>query len=295
MSTRTIRATIKDMMPQFTASERKIANVILADYPFTALEGIREVAARTGVSAPSITRFVAKIGAAGFGDFQRRIIGEMKEGEQSPLDLKGRQVEVEESNFLAAYSQRVTQVLNEMSETVPQAQLDAVCELLADPTRSIFLIGGRVTDSIATFLSIHLRQLRHHVFHISRDPELQPEYILRMRKRDVVVIFDFRRYQHNLETLAAIIRQERHASIILITDKWISPVAHHSSQIIALPIDAGTAWDTVIAAIAFVEALVVKVSGVNWDAAQDRIKSWDRIRFRQEALGDTDQTKGNDE
>ena len=50
--------------PKLTASERKIANAILADYPFTGLQTIQELAERTGVSAPSITRFVSKVGLA---------------------------------------------------------------------------------------------------------------------------------------------------------------------------------------------------------------------------------------
>jgi DNA-binding MurR/RpiR family transcriptional regulator len=271
------------MMPQFTASERKVANVILADYPFTALEGIRDLAERTGVSAPSITRFVAKIGAAGFGDFQRQLIGELKEGRQSPLDLQVRQIQVGSSEFLTAYSQRLSGVLAEMAETISQSQFETICSLISDRGRNVFLIGGRVTDSIAGFLSIHLRQVRDRIYHIPGNPELQPEYVLRMRRKDVVIFFDFRRYQRNLQKLAELVATERQASIILITDKWISPIARSSAHIVALPIEVGTAWDTATAAVAFVEALIVKVSETDWSASQERIRAWDRIRFNSDA------------
>lgn len=279
MKTQPVRAKIRSMMPQLTASERKVANVILADYPFTALGGIRELAERTGVSAPSITRFVAKIGAAGFSDFHRQLINELKEGQKSPLDLQERQVEVGGSQFLAAYSERVSLVLAEMVETISQDQFEAICGLIADPARNIFLLGGRVSDSIAGFLSIHLRQIRSRVYHISSNPELQPEYVLRMRRKDIVILFDFRRYQHNLQELAKLIARERQPSIILITDKWISPIAHSSAHIVALPIDAKTAWDTLTAAMTFVEALIVRISEAHWSESQERIKAWDRIRF----------------
>ena len=45
-SSTTIRTRIRDAAAQLTASERKIANAILADYPFNGLESIQELAAK---------------------------------------------------------------------------------------------------------------------------------------------------------------------------------------------------------------------------------------------------------
>lgn len=273
----TIRARLRKMTEQLTASERKIAQAILADYPFSGLLPIQEMADRTGVSSASITRFVGKIGGGGYQDFQRQLIAELKEGNQSPLDLKIRQTPAE-AEFLVDYANRLSTILREMAETISQEQFEHICKLLADPGRNVFLLGGRVSNTLAAFLSIHLRQIRSQIYHISDNPEFWPEHILRMRKKDVVVLFDFRRYQPNLAGLAETIARKRQATIILITDKWVSPIARHSAEIVALPIDAGTAWDTVAAANAFIEALIVKVSEVDWASTQERIRAWDEVR-----------------
>ena len=45
LTSSTIRTRIRAAAEQLTASERKIANAILADYPFTGLESIQELAA----------------------------------------------------------------------------------------------------------------------------------------------------------------------------------------------------------------------------------------------------------
>ncbi|PZO81351.1 MAG: RpiR family transcriptional regulator [Mesorhizobium amorphae] len=275
----TVQARIRNATGGLTASERKIANAVLADYPFTALDGIQELAARTGVSAPSITRFVAKIGCAGFGDFQRQLIAELKESRQSPVELQTRRTPLGGSEFLADYARRLSGVLGEMADTLSQSQFETVCALVADPSRNVFLLGGRVSDTIAAYLSIHLRQLRAGIFHIPADPELWPEHVLRMRKRDVVILFDLRRYQKSLQELAEIVRARRHSTIVLVTDKWMSPVARSASHVVALPIEAGTAWDSSAALLAFVEALIVRVSEADWNAAQDRIRAWDAVRL----------------
>ncbi|MCF3641126.1 MurR/RpiR family transcriptional regulator [Rhizobium sp. TRM95111] len=291
-----IRTRIREAAVQLTASERKIANAILADYPFTGLESIQELAAKTGVSAPSITRFVSKIGCGGFQDLQRQLIAELKEGQRSPLDLKSSQTPVGHSDFLAEYVDRLSTVMREMTETVSQAQFDMLADLLADPARNVFLIGGRVSDSIASFLSTHLRQIRSGIHHMTDNPEFWPEHVLRMRRRDVVVLFDFRRYQPSLARLAETISRTRGATVVVVTDKWISPAARSADHIVALPIDAGTAWDTVAAAMALVEALIVRVSEADWEATQKRINDWDGIRFAMPGYdqgrinGDTDET-----
>jgi DNA-binding MurR/RpiR family transcriptional regulator len=275
----TVRETIRREMAQLTASERKIGNAVLADYPFGALQTIQELAERTGVSAPSITRFVSKIGFAGYQEFQRQLITELREGGRSPLDLKASERLGNSTTFLADYAQRTGERLTEMAASVPQEQFDRIVALVADPARSVFLLGGRISDSIAALLAIHLKQIRPKVYQLPPNPEHWPDQLLQMRKQDVLILFDFRRYQPDLAQLAGIVAGKRQPSIVLITDKWMSPIARHSDHVVALPIEIETAWDTVVCAIAFVEALIVKVSEADWPTTKKRLEAWDELRL----------------
>jgi DNA-binding MurR/RpiR family transcriptional regulator len=288
-----LKATISDVMPRLTASEQKVASVVLADYPYGGLVTIQELAERTRVSAPSITRFIAKIGCGGYQDFQRRLIGELKQRELSPIELKLTEAPTKGAHFLTDYTYRLVRQMKYMAENIPPQQFDKVCELIADPSRNIFILGGRVTDSIALLLSVHLRQIRDRIYHLPSDPELLPDYVLRMRKQDVVIFFDLRRYQPALADLARLISEQRQSTIVAITDKWLSPVAGHSTHIFALPIELETAWDTQICLVALVEAMIVRVSEADWSATRNRIESWDRIRFS--LTGDNKGSSENDE
>jgi DNA-binding MurR/RpiR family transcriptional regulator len=57
---------IESTASKLTASERKLAAAILADYPYAGLETIQDLATRAEISAPSISRFVANIGLSGY-------------------------------------------------------------------------------------------------------------------------------------------------------------------------------------------------------------------------------------
>ena len=271
-----IRQKLESMSGQFTPAERQLTSVLLADYPFAGLEPIQDLSKRAHISAPSISRFVTKLGCAGFQEFQQKLVQELKEGQQSPIDLR------DSSSFdadapLASYLGRIDTLNRELVDTVTTGQMERLCDLLTDPKRHVYMIGGRMSDTIAEFFVRHLRQVRAGVMHVPSDPELWPEYILRMKPRDILLIIDFRRYQANLARFSERARA-RKAQTIVITDKWISPAAKGATELLSVPIESGTVWDSYLPAFALIEALLVTVAERDWDATKARISEWDELR-----------------
>jgi len=272
-----IRDQIKNKSQSMTQSERKLATALLSDYPYAGLISIHELADRADVSPPSISRFVTKIGLSGYQEMQRRLITELKGGYKSPLDLHEISQRIE-SGYLAEFTMRTAEHMRVAAEAITEGQFNRITELLGDPKRDIYALGGRISDTIATYLSFHLKQARMGVFHIPRDPESWPEYLLRMKPGDIFFLADFRRYQPNLAKLAKQADIERKAQVILMTDKWLSPANRYASEVLAVPIDTGTIWDSYSAALAVTEALVTRVAEENWDNTKNRIEAWDSAR-----------------
>lgn len=278
-----IRSRIEAAAPLLTPTERRLAAALVADWPFAGLETIQTLATRTRVSAPTINRFVQKIGCRGYHDFQRGLIADLKEGQRSPVELR---LEATGSGAsLAEFAAQAAEAAAALATGVTEAQFARVCDLLADDTRGIYVIGGRISDAIALHLSRHLRQVRRDVFHLPSDPEQWPEYLLRMRSRDVFVLFDFRRYERRLAALARMAARARRPGIVLVTDKWLSPIAADASEVLAVPVEVGTAWDTSVAAVTLVEAIVAHVSDRDWKGTRARIRSWDALRLDHEGEG----------
>jgi len=275
-----LRQQIDSLAEALTPAERKLSAALLADYPFAGLQTIQTLAEQTGVSAPSITRFVTKLGCHGYQDFQRRLIGELKEGHRSPVDLHER-IGGGDVDFLQSFLDLTAEAVRAVGDSLSPSQFERICDLVADEKRAIYIIGGRISDAIAQHFSRHLRQVRRNVFHLPPDTEVWPEYILRMRARDLLIIFDFRRYQQRLVELAAKVRQSTGISVVLITDKWMSPAAAYATEVIALPTENRTAWDSYAGALAVADAMVASISERDWDATRDRIRAWDAVRFEQ--------------
>jgi len=274
-----IRDQIEATSDTLTQSERKLATALLSDYPYAGLISIQELAERAEVSAPSISRFVTKIGLAGYPDMQRRLIAELRAGDRSPVDIHANAERIE-GGYLAGFLGRAAEQMQSAGEAVTEGQFDRICALIADPKRSVFAVGGRISDTIAQHLSFHLRQSRERVYHLPRDPEAWPEYLLRMKAGDIFFLVDFRRYQANLCYLAEQASKQR-VRVVLMTDKWLSPATRHAAEVLAVPIDTGTIWDSYSAALAVTEALVTRVGEQDWETTRARIEAWDAVRPQQ--------------
>ena len=271
-----MRSRIEALSSQLTMAERRLAAALLADWPFAGLDPIQLLAERTSVSAPTITRFVHKLGCKGFQEFQRALIGELREGSRSPVELHP--TASPPGGGLSEVVADSIKALEALPEAVTSDQFRRVCDLLADESRAVHVLGGRISDALGLHLSRHLRQIRRGVSHLPSDPEQWPEYLLRMRSKDVLVLLDFRRYQPALLQLARLAARERKASVILITDRWMSPISSVAREVLPVPIESGAAWDTSVAALALIEAMIVDVSDRDWDATRKRIQSWDALR-----------------
>ncbi|TYC64202.1 MurR/RpiR family transcriptional regulator [Rhodobacterales bacterium] len=274
-----IREQIERTSQTFTQSERKLATTILSDYPYSGLSSIQELAERAEVSAPSITRFVTKIGLAGYQELQRRLIAELKEGARSPVEIHETGQKIE-GGYLSEFLARAARQMESATDAITEGQFERICALLSDPKRNIFVIGGRISIMIGLHLSFHLRQARPGVYDLPRDPETWPEYLLRMKPGDVFFVADFRRYEPSLTRLVRQATELRKTQVILMTDKWLSPARRYASEVLAVPIETGTIWDTYSAAMAVSEAFAAWIAENNWTETRARIEAWDAVRQR---------------
>jgi DNA-binding MurR/RpiR family transcriptional regulator len=65
-----IFATIQEEGPQFSASEQRIAEILLTQFDFAVNASIIELAERAEVSPPTVTRFCRRLGCQSFADFK---------------------------------------------------------------------------------------------------------------------------------------------------------------------------------------------------------------------------------
>lgn len=273
-----IRDRLTDGSVQLTRSDAKVARTLLANYPAAGLNTVAALAAAAGVSSPTVVRFVIRMGFESYAHFQKALLDEVQQRMSSPLAMinagKGRQPP--DSLYQDSIRAAVLE-LEAVSNMVPIADFEACVAAVADTSLRIQCIGGRFSGYLAGMLWAHLRQLRSDCFWINGARADQADALVDIGRRDVVVAYDYRRYQ--VDTIEfALAAAEQGARIILFTDRWQSPIAAHASTILIAPVEGPSPFDTMLPALAQTEALILAVMGRLAGPSRDRIEKTEALR-----------------
>ena len=273
----TLATAIRARLGELTPTERRAAHVLLSNYPFAGLETVAQFAARAGVSAPSILRFIARLGFSAYADFQRRLKEELEAQLQSPL-MKLPSAGGNGAPF-SEFANSVTGNLESTFKSIAPAEFEAILGLLADTKRRIHVVGGRFTEAIALYAVRHLRIVRPDVALVEGQAATWRDQVIDFGRRDVLVVFDIRRYQEDVIAFAQE-AAERGSTIVLFTDQWLSPIARHARHIISARIAAPSNWDSCVAIFAVVEAIIAGATKRLWDVAEPRMKALEDLRHK---------------
>ncbi|KVE07472.1 MULTISPECIES: MurR/RpiR family transcriptional regulator [Burkholderia] len=272
-----IRALLLSQMDSFTPSEQKVAQALLERYPSLGLGPIAQFAKQAEVSDPTVFRFVVRIGFPNYSSFQQALHDEIDTAMNSPLarmDAFHSETGMRDSH--AAIFQRLSESLAATIEGLDAAAFDAAVAVLADPDVRIFCGGGRYTAPLASLFSFTLAYARPRVQYVEPNVNLASVALVDMGRNDVLVIFDFRRYQKDSIRFA----QAAHrlgARILLITDEWRSPIAAFAEIVLRIQGRPFAMLQTNVPALALTEALVIAVTNRLPELARQRMEKIERL------------------
>ncbi len=280
-------ATVSDVIhshyENLTRAEKQLAESLLANYPVSGLGSITTVAENASVSTPTVVRMVQKLGFKGYPEFQARLHQELEATISGPIAKHDRWASNAPGlHILNRFADAITSNLRDTLSDLDTASFDNAAALLADRKRSLYFVGGRITGSIAEYFFTHMQVIRPKTTLMSSNSSSWPQYMLNMSAGDVLVIFDIRRYEHDMATLAEVAHANG-VSILLFTDQWTSPVAKHALHTFRVRIEAPSAWDSSVVTLFVVEALIEAVQSRSWDETKERMNALEGL-FEQTRL-----------
>jgi DNA-binding MurR/RpiR family transcriptional regulator len=269
---------VRQRLNSLSPAERKLARVLMTSYPIAGLESVARFAERARVSPPTVTRFITKLGFRGYPEFQETLRHEVQARLSSPLaryrdDQPGRETDSVLSDALEIASHNLKATLGVLSHR----DANEAVELLADIRRRVLVLGGRVSAPLARYLAGQLHLLRPGIGLVDAERSTPAQQLIDMRKADVLVVFDYRRYQ--ADTIeSARVASTQGCNIILFTDPWLSPASAFARQVIVTSVDTVGPFDSLVGAMAVVEAVVTAVLGRLGPRAQSRMQNLERLR-----------------
>jgi DNA-binding MurR/RpiR family transcriptional regulator len=252
----TVAERIRGQYGDLTQAERQLASALLANYPVLGLSSITEVATSAGVSSPTVVRMAKKLGYEGFPDLQAKLRAEVEATLSNPIAKFDRWSEgAPETHILNRFADAVTENLKNTLRHLSHEEFDKAVALLGDRRRRVFVVGGRITRSLADYFFTHLHMIRDGATLIPPYASNWPHYVLAMREGDVLVVFDVRRYERDTARLGEMAR-ERGVDLVVFTDQWGSPVMKAAAVAFHARIEVPSAWDSSVVTLFLVETLI---------------------------------------
>ncbi|KHA53176.1 MurR/RpiR family transcriptional regulator [Sulfitobacter geojensis] len=268
----TISDRIQHKLDDLTRAERQLALSILENYPASGLGTLSALAKDADVSVPTVARMVQKLGYKGYPEFQAELREELRAKAKSPIAKHDTWAEAAPvGHMLNRFTEAVIDNIRHTLGQIDPASFDAACVLAGDAQRHLYIVGGRITHTLAEYLFLHMQVIRPNLTHVQSTSNSWPHYLLNAGEGDVFIIFDVRRYENNTLKLAEM-AHARGAKIILFTDQWRSPVhqlAEHSfSNRIVVP----SAWDSAATTMLLVETMIASVQNLHWERTKERME-----------------------
>ncbi|MEU9576567.1 MurR/RpiR family transcriptional regulator [Streptomyces chilikensis] len=243
-----VMSQLEEMYPRLAPGERAVARLLLDDFPFAALGSLRALAERAGVSPPTASRLVDRLGYQGFSQFQAAVRAEAQDRSRlREFTAQG----TDPRSAAADLHHGLAQTIAAMNAPL----LDSAAGALVS-ARTVWALGGPLSELAADYLARQLGALRPAVRFVTGPAPERARSLLEVTSSDLVVAYDFRRY--STET-AAFVRaaRTRGAKLLLVTDAWGSPLADEAHVLVPLPREAAGPIAPLTHEIAVTELLLV--------------------------------------
>ena len=276
MQFQTMEDHLRAAMSGMTRTERQLASYMLGNFPLSGLGSVAAIAHAAGVSGPTVVRMVRKLGFSGYPEFRAQLHEEMGARLASPIAKHEKWADIDQIDH--PLHRFAASVIDNLTQTLSQQDLrsfDTVADILADKSRPVHLIGGRLTRSVAEYLATALHVMRSDVTLLSSLPNTWPPALLDMSDRDVLVVFDIRRYEPSIQKFAELAHAQE-VEIVLLTDRWVSPSAGFARHILTSHVEVPSAWDTIVPMVGLVEALLSAIQDRSWQDTRERLYRMER-------------------
>ncbi|MEX3017929.1 MurR/RpiR family transcriptional regulator [Gymnodinialimonas hymeniacidonis] len=274
-----IRDLIRERQADLTASERRLTALLLDESLVVGLQSITRLAENAEVSTPTVVRLARKLGFGGFPDFQNAIREEIAARMKEPLAKLDPELGSERrDHIISRFARAMSKNINSTIDRLDTEEFDQVVSLLSDANRKVSVLGGRISRSNAHYFFNHLQIIRPGVTLMDSSPSVWPQALLDMDAQTVLVVFDIRRYEKELDRLAAQVAAQG-GTVVLFTDQWGSPIERNAAHCFRTMVEVPSSWDSTLAINFLLEAMVA--------AIQAACGSTDRLRALEDIIGDS--------
>ena len=266
-------------LPDLSKAERRVGRALLADYPSAGLASAARLAERAEVSPPTVLRFAQSLGYDGFTDLQVALRAELTAQSSGPI------TRLPEAPAAGGLLDRLLQQARAPER--PRHRDIGPASRLGAGGGGGAAVGSRSAAAISTagasrtcLPCIWPRISNSCVLGCGCSPIPAGRDLgamMELTRRDVVVLFDYHRYQRSVAGAGGQ-RASCRCHHLLITDDLACPVAPEAEVVLAASSTVGTVYQSMAAGFLLTELLIPLIMDAIGEPARTRMAWWEEQR-----------------
>ncbi|MEY9257662.1 DNA-binding MurR/RpiR family transcriptional regulator [Brevibacterium epidermidis] len=272
----TVAEKVNSSIDSLSPASRRIARALLADYPSAGLGTTSSLADLANSSSASVVRFCTQLGFDSFVELQDRLRTELTTRSASPLIRAEAETAARDlsDEFSSSGMDRANLITRTFQQN-PRSEIDRLVQMLTKVSNRVVVVGGHYSGLVGRVAQLQLSKVRPSVSFLEDPMGRDLHVVTDLRRQDLLLVLDVRRYQEHLFQVSEAAKRNS-ASVALITDQWLSPVAGISDVVLQAAVDVSF-FDSQVGCLALVEA-VVHEAATKIDGALERLRALEELR-----------------
>jgi len=260
---------ILDIYDGLPASERRLADIVLACQGDLASYSASELAERAGVSKATTSRLFQRLGYARFTDARREARGAgVPWGSPLSIDSENRG-SIDPGNSLSAHLTRDLQNLGRTFESLRPETIEQAVGLLAE-ARSVRVVGFRNSHALAHYARSVLTTVKPDVRLAPGSALEVAEDLAGLSAEAAVLAIGLRRRPQLFRRVLALLHQ-RGVPVVMVTDPTASTATRYATVVLRCHNWGSAMFDSYASAISVLNLLCSRIAARLGPAARDRL------------------------
>lgn len=244
-----------------TKTEKIIADYIIDNINTIGLDTVTDLSMKIGVSDTSIIRFIRLLGFSGFTDFKKtmneRMLKQYNDALSPSQKFNNTNQKINNDSLLSDVFYKSIDNLTNTMLSLNDEIINTITDCIIQ-SENKYVVAFRGTSCCAEYFTRKALFFLPHFILCDKAESSTIEKMIDITDRDCVIMFSFPRYSEiNFAILK--IAKERHAKIIIITDRVTSPLAPFADYLLTVNIEGVGFTNSYVAPLCLAEALAILI------------------------------------
>ena len=250
---------------RLSPAQRQIVQRMLGMFPDVAFLSTIEIAERTGVSQPTVTRLATALGFAGFPEFRAAlrdvVVGSAPAARSRPS--------------VPAVDQEMANLAS-LKRVLDGDRLGAAVALLAGST-PLGVIGLRASAALAQYFGYFARRVLPAVV-VCTDAGTVDDAVLELHQQGAGAVLIFAMPRYPAATVGAIrLARQLGLRTVVVTDSALAPFAPEADVLLVAPVGTGLVFDSHAAVVVLAISLLDALAGTDPARTQFRLEAHEAL------------------